>query len=200
MKTMNKNQTILPFPLSPPLSNPIFPQTVAIAIGIAFTILIIINQSPLSFSPTIPFVAHKFSCAFSSNIKQKIYKHRHCPIVFIKRTRINHCYHCCCHCCHRHHRHLKKSTHFCPPSSYYLCRQQILPCIIIECKKKIYNSHYHPITFEKQSIINYHCCHYHYSHCQHSHCHCHHKTNNNLLLSLHLFPSLLTNSLTIFIN
>jgi hypothetical protein len=44
MKTMNKNKPIFPFPLSPPLSNPFSPQTVAIAIAIAATILIIIRE------------------------------------------------------------------------------------------------------------------------------------------------------------
>jgi hypothetical protein len=72
------------------LSNPLFPQTVAIAIAIIITILIIINQSPISLSPTILFVAHKFFGAFSSNIKRKINNHRHCPIALIKQTRINH--------------------------------------------------------------------------------------------------------------
>ena len=48
------------------------------------------------------------------------------------------------------------------------------------------------LTMEKQSIMINHCCHrYCCSHCQHSHCHCHCKNNNNLLLSLRVFPSLL---------
>jgi hypothetical protein len=84
MKTMNKYKPILPLPLSFPLSNPFFSQTVAIAIAIALTILIIINQSPIPLSPPIPFVAHKITGAFSSNIKRNIYNRRHCPIAIIK--------------------------------------------------------------------------------------------------------------------
>ncbi len=61
-------QTHPSIPSLPPLLNPFSPQTVAIAIAISVTILIIINQPPIPLSPPIPFVAHKFSGAFSLHI------------------------------------------------------------------------------------------------------------------------------------
>jgi hypothetical protein len=84
METMNKNKPILPFPLSPPCPTPLFPQTVTIAIAIAITILIIINKPHIPLSPPIPFVSHKLSGAFLSNIKRKIYHCCYCPIAVIK--------------------------------------------------------------------------------------------------------------------
>jgi hypothetical protein len=66
-----KKQTHPSIPPLPPLPNPFLPQTVAIAIAIAVSILIIINQPPIPLFSPIPFVAHKFSGAFSSNIKIK---------------------------------------------------------------------------------------------------------------------------------
>jgi hypothetical protein len=71
-ETINKNKPIFPFPLSPPCPTPFLPQTFAIAIAIAISILIIKNQPPIPLFSPIPFVAHKFSGTFSSNIKRII--------------------------------------------------------------------------------------------------------------------------------
>jgi hypothetical protein len=44
---------------------------IVVAIAVAITIAITKNQPTIPLPPSIPFVAHKFSLAFSSNMKRK---------------------------------------------------------------------------------------------------------------------------------